>query len=185
MLQTSQPIATIVGAIIAALAGSLGAALTVFAQRRLEQARWKRETSLALRTSLQDTVRQLTVAMESALHSMTWLAWAARISPEQFTAARVRSYDSEMHRLLPEIAGSLAVVVMLDSKAYAGLKAIADELFALDARIGKASHSGHDATILAVAVAPFHEEAMELAADLPLRVGSVVKEATRRHAHSS
>jgi hypothetical protein len=180
MLQTSQPFATVLGATIAAVAGSLGAILTIFAQRRLEQERWRRENEVTLRASVTDAVRQLTIVMAGALHSMCWLGWAARFTPEQFTVARVRSYDAEMHRILPQIAGSLAAIVMIDSRAYAALKAIVDELYALDARLGAASHSGLSGAALAIAVAPFHQDAMTFENELPLRIGNVVKEATRR-----
>jgi hypothetical protein len=93
----------------------------------------------ALAKELSTAVQQLTISIASAIHSMGWLTWLAAARPDQLTQARIDKYDDEQHSTLPKIFGYLATTAALDTTLYELLRENVQEIFALDAEIGKAS----------------------------------------------
>jgi hypothetical protein len=100
-----------------------------------ENARIARDTALA--AELREAVRQFAVAAGALIHSMCWLTWDC-IYRKRVDAKMVGGYDEEAHRQLPIIMAQLAVIAMLSRDAHAKLSPFADEIIALDARVGAA-----------------------------------------------
>jgi hypothetical protein len=120
------------------IGGAIGGLLTVWHQRGLERDEQSKRAD-ALAKELSTAVQQLTISIASAIHSMGWLTWLAAARPDQLTQARIDKYDDEQHSTLPKIFGYLATTAALDTTLYELLRENVQEIFALDAEIGKAS----------------------------------------------
>ena len=129
---------TLIIAIIGALAGIVGGALSGRREARLDQQKWNREISEAFKSDLRSTVRDLITKIAEAIHAMCWLCWLAKYGPEQLEKAKTEQYDAEMHTLLPQITGLYAVIAGMDQEVYNKLGPIIREVMSLDAQVGAA-----------------------------------------------
>jgi hypothetical protein len=86
----------------------------------------------------QAVYRELLVAIGSALHSACWITWVAMEGPERISQERIDAYDLEMHEVLAKIMGFQASLTALNSKLSDGVSPLLNELFALDAHLGRA-----------------------------------------------
>jgi hypothetical protein len=75
--------------------------------------------------------------MQTLTHSMCWLSWDAktRNTVRQIAA---QSYDSEAHKILPEIFSQLALLRLLDPELHSRAYPYASRLGALDVKFGEA-----------------------------------------------
>jgi hypothetical protein len=118
--------------IVGALIGAAGAfAATLIASQRQRASEYKKEVRLA--------VAELTRVLGSAGHSINWLTWKARFTPSEFGEQAIHDYNTEMHRELPKILGSLAVVSALDADAWQKVRPLANDLLMLDAKVASAA----------------------------------------------
>ena len=169
------PIATLLGAGVGLAGGVIGGALTVWHQRRLERDKAVNARADAVAKELAGGVQQLTISIASALHSMCWITWLAANRPERLTQKRIDKYDAEQHATLPKILGYLSTTAALDLELYHKLRPRVDEIFRLDAAIGKAGLSfKEDAAAAARALASFYLEMTEMERQLPLLLGDIV-----------
>jgi hypothetical protein len=106
---------------------------------------------------------------------MCWLTWLAAARPEQLTQARIDKYDEEQHATLPKILGYLSTTAALDSILYHMLSEHVDEVFRLDAEIGRAGLSfKEDAGAAAKELAAYYVKMTELERQLPWSLGDIV-----------
>ncbi len=77
----------------------------------LEKARIAADASLA--SDQRKTVYALAVATQSLVHSMCWLSWDAT-TRGTVRVEITKLYDTEAHKLLPEIFGQLALLRLLE-----------------------------------------------------------------------
>lgn len=152
----SDPVATIIGEAIGALADLGGVLLSL---RRNEIAKQKehdleihklqhqldleREKLAASHQSLLDqetraAIQSCTSQIASATHSMCWLLWVITVDEDRFNGERIAKYDEEMHRLLPEIMGLKTRIRAYDASTTKKISELSRDLEDLDARIGEA-----------------------------------------------
>lgn len=127
----------ILTAVIGAVTGIVGGALSGYRQARLEREKWQRDVSNAFTTELRTSIKELTTKLAAASHSMCWLCWLAKFGASQLTQERINQYDDEMHALLPQIMSSHAVVAGLDWNVYLKLDPLVEHLISLDFQIGE------------------------------------------------
>lgn len=101
----------------------------------IEKARVASDAALA--SDWRKSVYALAVSAQSLAHSMCWLSWDAK-SRGTVRPDISKLYDTEAHKLLPEMFGQLAVLRLLDKELHARAYPYASKLTALDARFGKA-----------------------------------------------
>ena len=77
--------------------------------------------------------------MATAIHSMSWLTWLAKESPNKIEQENLDAYDLEMHRVLPGIMSSHALLAGMDREVHRQLEETVAFTYALDARIGRAA----------------------------------------------
>ena len=177
------PTATILGALVGAASGITGGLITVWLQLRLERAKWPKAREDALVQDLREAIQQLTVRMASALHSMCWLTWIAEERVTRVTAERIKSYDDDLHKLLPEIMGFLSTVAALDKDAYTRLSPIADKIYEVDYEIGKASLLFEESPAEGgKALVKCYRMASALERQLPKRIADIVSERVEQRA---
>src|SRR5262249_28299218 len=80
-------------------------------------------------------VTQLAADLGEAGHSIAWLIWAAKNNI--LTKGRIKSYDAEMHILLPKVLGDFVAVASLHESLGEVASVIAKELYKLDKEIGE------------------------------------------------
>jgi len=70
--------------------------------RTIEEVKATIATGTVLKSELREAVRQFSMAAGGLAHSMCWLTWDCR-ARQRLNAEMVRNYDSEAHRLSPQI----------------------------------------------------------------------------------
>ena len=88
--------------------------------------------------NLRQAVAEMTKRIAAGIHSMCWLCWVAKYSPEECDEVRLESYDREMHLILSDLVGTRVVVAALDDSIHTSLSPLAGKLYELDVTIGKA-----------------------------------------------
>ncbi|HEX9961672.1 MAG TPA: hypothetical protein VGB00_12100 [Pyrinomonadaceae bacterium] len=140
-----------------------------------ERAKWAREREDAIGKELRLAVLQLTVKMASALHSMCWLTWGTSEYPDRISSEKIKIYDDELHKGLPEISGSLVSVAALDRGTYDLLHPIVEEFYKIDARIGEAAQKWEKSPPEGrKKFADCYKEAVNFDKDLPNKIADIV-----------
>jgi len=177
------PTATLLGALVGAASGITGGLITVWLQLRLERAKWPKAREDALVQDLREAIQQLTVRMAAALHSMCWLTWIAEERVSRITVERIKSYDDELHKLLPEIMGFLSMVAALDKDAYTRLSPIADKIYEVDYEIGQASLLFEESPSEGgIALARCYRKASFVERQLPKQIADIVSDRIEQRA---
>lgn len=149
----------IVAALIAALAGL---AAGYIAGKQATRFEYEKETRLA--------VAEVAKGIGVATHSISWLTWRAKYQPEHLSIDHVDAFDVDMHRLYPELTGSLAVLAALNKRVYESVRSLVGRVYDLDDRVAQATTSVRDQVEGAAStLAEFHSQAQEL--DRHLRDG--------------
>ena len=91
-------------------------------------------TRVTFDTELRTAIREFTMAVSSALHSMSWITWEAGYR-ERLDKEMIESYDKELHLLHPQIYGQLMVIASFSKDLYAELKHIPPEINDLDTQV--------------------------------------------------
>jgi hypothetical protein len=105
--------------------------------RAIESEKLRVATEGAVGAEARQCIYALVAAVQSLLHSMCWLAWDAT-HRKTVRKALAELYDSEAHKLQPEILARQALLLRLDGPLYARLQHSIKELFLLDVRFGEA-----------------------------------------------
>jgi hypothetical protein len=113
--------------------------------RATELEKAKVEAVAAMAADQRKAIYALAFACQSLAHSMCWLSW------DTANRGRIREelvcmYDAEVHRLLPEIFGQLAVLKLLDPDLHARAYEYASKLAALDVQFALAAIDGEKAS---------------------------------------
>ena len=136
------PTAAVIGAGIGASVTLISTLLTTFLagwrQERTERQKHLWAVEDAKSAKLDDALTQMTIKLATALHSMCWVTWLAAEGPARFTEERADGYDREMHLLLPEISSWSSIIAALDIEAFRKIRALVNEVYELDVRIGTA-----------------------------------------------
>jgi hypothetical protein len=95
---------------------------------------------------------------------------------EAITQGKIDAYDAEMHKILPEITGSLAALAALDFPSYQSFHSLAEELYKLDYGIGKACLGFSDEHSRCIkALEDYWEEAQTMDQRLPQEIADIVE----------
>jgi hypothetical protein len=101
----------------------------------LEKARIAADAALA--SDQRKAIYALAAATQALAHSMCWLSWDI-MARGTMRAELAKSYDTEAHKVLPEIFGQLAVLQLLDKDLHRRAYPHVTRLVALDAQFGDA-----------------------------------------------
>jgi hypothetical protein len=167
-------------ALIGVVSSAFVAWITARLTWRLELQRWKRARDDVLTADLRNGLQQLILTIASSVHSMCWLTWLADTDPTKVTKARIDLYDDEMHELLPQLLGQLALVASLRPQTYWIFKDLIDELFDADRSIGAAALRvvpGEPETV--ASLSGLHERSLSIEERIPEVVRSVLEDITR------
>ncbi len=175
------PYATIIGAIVGATAGVVGALLTAWSQRLLERSRSKTAREDAVAKELSTAVQQLTISMESALHSMCWLTWYAYVGRgDRLTQKRLDAYDLELHKTLPEMLGYLSTVAALDMSTHDELRPYVYKISDLDVRVAEAGLLlNTDRERMLKEMSASYQQMVDMEMQLPKTIGDIIGERVR------
>ncbi|MFN7961385.1 MAG: hypothetical protein U0002_08950 [Thermoanaerobaculia bacterium] len=105
--------------------------------RAIEAARASVARQHTLDAELRQAVFVYTKALTSLLHSICWLTWDAKVRG-RVDQGLARNYDSEVHRLSPDMVGQLAVISMLHPEVHRRLAPYSSQVFALDVDVASA-----------------------------------------------
>jgi len=148
-----------------------------------ERSKWLRAREDAIAQELRLAVLQLSIKMATALHSMCWLTWVAEDHSDHISSDRFKSYDDELHKLLPEIAGSLAAVAALDKDTYKQLAPITEQIYGIDFDIGEAGLLWEETPVEGCkALVKCYEKATALEKGLPKMIANIVSKRMEQRA---
>ncbi len=169
-------LAALTGAIVGGMAAIAGSLIIGLIQIRTEKQKWLRakqdESAAQLRFQIAEVARK----MLSAQHSMEWIAWYAAYTPQHLSQEMASNYEREIHKVFPELLGSLAVTASLSLDAYNRLTPLAEEIYELDPRISRALVSFKVSPLeSAKAVSATLPKATELYKQLPLQIAEILK----------
>jgi hypothetical protein len=105
--------------------------------RAIELEKAQIAASASLASDHRKAVYALAIATQAFVHSMCWLSWDAKIRGT-VRAEMTKQYDTEAHRLLPEIFGQLALLRLLDQDLHSRAYPYAWNLASLDVEFGLA-----------------------------------------------
>lgn len=109
--------------------------------RATESERAEVTAHASLAADQRKAVYALAIASQSLVHSMCWLSWDAA-NRGVIRKELVELYDAEVHRLLPEIFGQLAVLRILDPDLHSRGYEYASKLVAMDVQFALAAIAG-------------------------------------------
>lgn len=139
----------------------------------LEKAQIAAQSALA--SDQRKAVYALAIATQSLVHSMCWLSWDSRARGLVRTDL-ARMYDVEVHKLMPELFGQLAVIRMLDEPLYCKAHTYVARLVQLDVAFGQAIVAAEsDSAAAARTLADLHEISLQLGAEAESVFGVAVK----------
>lgn len=105
--------------------------------RAVELEKSKIATDSALAAEQRKAIYALATAMQMLTHSMCWLSWDVKtrntVRPDV-----AKAYDSEAHKILPEVFSQLALLRILDVELHSRAYPYASQLAALDVKFGEA-----------------------------------------------
>lgn len=119
-------------ALVGAIAGLVGGYLAGRRQSQLEYKKWVRAREDDLAKEARLAVADFTRKLAAATHSIVWLAWKARFRPFEVRQQDISTYDEEMHKLIPEIVGTLVVISALNKELYDRMNPLAREFYELE-----------------------------------------------------
>ena len=127
-----------IGGIISAVTAITTSQLTTRNQLRVEREKAGIGRHEALLTELRSHIAEVAREMLSVQHSMEWVCWHAKQAPDLINDRLVTQYHKEIHTVIPQLLGSLAVVASINQKVYEELSALADKLYKVEGKIAKA-----------------------------------------------
>jgi len=154
--------------------------INVINQHYLEKRKAKYTRLETLEKELGTAVQQFSINVSSALHSMCWLTWAAKMGADYVSQERIDKYDDELHATLPKIMGYLSTIAALDVSLFVGLQEQSSKIIGLDARIGEACllHRTNP-NVAAERLANFYSEAVSFEKTMALDIGKIAKPKAR------
>lgn len=164
-------------ALVGAISGLVGGYLAGRRQSQLEYNKWirTREDDLAKEARL--AVADLTRKLATATHGIVWLAWKAVNRPNDVTQQDISAYDDEMHKLIPDIVGALAVVSALNKDLYYKMNPLVSQFYELDGQLAFYIPSFRDSSKLQVdEIRKIYERAYILNRELTQKVTEVFVE---------
>ena len=163
-------------ALIGAGGAFTGAWLSGRHERRLEHERWLNARQEDADDARAASVVELTTHLAAALQTIVWFAAAAGMREQRFTEQTILDYDGDMRRHLTATIQGLVGVAHRDVAAFGALEKLAQEVWALDARV--ASQAGaywtnpNDAR---VRISDMLVESYELERSLPHRIVGILQ----------
>jgi len=94
----------------------------------------KNEEAKNIRLAVADVAKKIA----AGIHSIAWLCWAAKHTPNEVTEKNLRAYDEEIHLILSELVGSRVILAALDNNTHSVLSPLMDKLYQLDVQVGDA-----------------------------------------------
>jgi len=150
-----------VGALLSIISGIISGTLAARWQAKLEKDKWMRQRADSFESELRNTVKELTISIAEAFHSMCWVCWLAKYGPERLSIKNIKAYDKEMHILLPKIEGTHSVIAGMDYQVYQKIRPLVKNVIKLDAQIGSAGLTFiENQPYTALALAKFHDESV-------------------------
>jgi len=162
----------LIGAIVALVGGYLAGSR----QSRLEYKKWLRAREDDLAKEARLAVAEFTRKLATAIHSIVWLAWKARFRSAEITQQDISRYDEEMHNLIPEIVGTLAVISALNKELYERMNELAVELYKLDGQMALTTPALLDSSKPQTDIEAIYNKAYEFNRELTQKVTEVFVE---------
>jgi hypothetical protein len=163
---------------LASAAALLAATLTAFVALKAERQRREQEQATAAAQELRSRAADVFVQMFALQHELEWLTWHARHQPAALDAEMLRSYNTQVHAVIPKLLGTTAVVASLSVSLYSTLSRIGGELFNLDAQVASLLASLGDSAGRQEAIrglADLNPRAHELYVALPTDLSEAMK----------
>lgn len=101
----------------------------------LEKAKIAAEATLA--SDQRKAVYALASTTQSLIHSMCWLSWDTK-ARKTVRVELAKMYDTEAHKLIPELFGQMAVIQLLDRPLYKRATHFITNIVRLDVKFGEA-----------------------------------------------
>jgi len=101
----------------------------------------EKEKSLAIQENELLTAKRLAASKliskaSQGFHSLTWVLWIARFTPDLLRETHVQEHDKKMNRLYSEIVAAQVNLAAYDKTLYESTKGIVDALYRFDANVG-------------------------------------------------
>lgn len=130
--------AAILGTLIGAIAAIVSAGLTSIVASRTERRRQADAKRTADIEALRKAAASAFIEIFVIQHSMEWVTWYAKYSPDSVTEVMRGQYESEIHSAYPRLLGALAMVAALDLRTHEALRTIIDRVYNTEERVALA-----------------------------------------------
>lgn len=167
--------AGLIGAVLGGGVALVTSLIDGWNSRKLEAAKAQWGQEHAVGAELRGHVGAVARHLLSCQHSMEWLC-ALTDDGGVLTQKSVETYHREIHATFPKLLGGLATVSSLDSRLYAELERLAEEVFRIDGKIADALKKFDRAPAEASReVSTQRIDATELYRKLPREIGEIMK----------
>jgi hypothetical protein len=178
---TAGLIGVAVGGIISAITAVSTSLLTTRNQLRVERERAGIARHETLLQELRRYIAEVAREMLSAQHSMEWVCWHAQQAPNLINDELIAQYHREIHLVIPQLLGSLAVVASIDQQVYEELERLAEELYKVEWKIAQAfAHYKTSPQESLDALRACHPETIELYQRLPPGLSAIMGRCKQR-----
>src|SRR6185295_17682634 len=89
--------------------------------RKLESFKYALETEGESSRNLRLSIAEVAKKLAAGIHSICWLCWTAKYSPEELQPEHLQSYNKEIHLLLSELVGARVVLAALHEPTHTEL----------------------------------------------------------------
>jgi hypothetical protein len=162
--------------VVGAVAGLVGGGLAGRQQGRIERERWRDARRDDAWKEKRGDLETLSGMLAKGIHEVTYVAWSASSKDVDGLRADAVAYEATMRSLLPEITSAQATAWGLSDRAFAELRPLVAELFALDAAIGEAIVGlEHDPEVSKATIAAQLEPGRTLHNEIVTRVRSAFR----------
>jgi hypothetical protein len=131
---------TLFGALGGSIIGLFGALMIAKVNKKGENQKFDKQLQEEKTKNLRIAASDLMKKTAEGFHSLTWVLWIAKNTPNEFTPKIIEDHDKKMNKIYSEIAGAQVVLSAYNKKIYQDTEPIVRHLYHCDGELGRTAY---------------------------------------------
>ena len=179
-MKTSEILSLIIP-IISIVGGLVAGSISGKRQAKVEQVKWARSLSNEIANELRGEVKDFTTLVATISHNQVWLTWMAENNPATL-GKEIDKYEESIHKLLPAIEASHAILASLDYQIYQDLHPLMRKILKQDGELGVAFVTYRNKSEEGIKeIGEFYKECWGTAQSFPTIISEAIKPYSVQH----
>ncbi|MBS1509890.1 MAG: hypothetical protein JST86_03565 [Bacteroidetes bacterium] len=131
---------TLFGALGGSMIGFLGALIIAKVNKKSESQKFDKQLGEEKAKNLKIAASDLMKKTAEGFHSITWVLWIAKNTPNECSSKIIDDHDKRMNKIYAEIAGAQVVLSAYSKKIYQDTEPIVRHLYHCDGELGRTAY---------------------------------------------